>query len=203
MATPMMTERPWPGRALSQIPNAISVARVILVFPTVWCLWTGLYVQALVLMAIAGTSDAIDGWLARRFAWGSDFGAAIDPLADKLLVGALFLVFAIQGHLPVWVVGVVVGRDVVIMSGALAYRLLFHRIDFQPTFISKANTALQIVLVLLILLGLCEFQLVSDLAITLARPYGEWLLATLAVVSGMDYIVTWSRKAIRDARSQT
>ena len=82
-----MTERRCLQDAMSQIPNAISVGRIILVVPTAWCLWTGQYVDALVLMAIAGASDAVDGWLARRFNWSSQFGAAIDPLADKFLVG--------------------------------------------------------------------------------------------------------------------
>ena len=156
---------------MSQIPNAISVGRIILVVPTAWCLWTGQYVDALVLMAIAGASDAVDGWLARRFNWSSQFGAAIDPLADKFLVGVLFLVFAIQGQLAVWAVAVVVGRDLVIMAGALSYRMLFRHIEFQPTLISKANTAMQISIVLLILLGLCEFPTISDLAMSIAQPY--------------------------------
>lgn len=195
-----MAERGWLEGALSQVPNAISVGRIVLVLPTAWCLWTGRYVDALVLMAIAGASDAVDGWLARRFAWDSRFGAAIDPLADKLLVGVLFLVFAIQGQLPVWVVAVVVGRDLVILAGALAYRLLFRHIEFQPTFISKANTAMQIAIVLLILLGLCEFPVISALATDIAQPYGVWLLASLGVVSGLDYVITWSRKAIQDAK---
>lgn len=195
-----MTERRWLQGALSQIPNAISVGRIILVVPTAWCLWIGQYVDALVLMAIAGASDAVDGWLARRFDWGSRFGAAIDPLADKFLVSVLFLVFAIQGQLPIWAVAVVVGRDVVIMAGALSYRLLFRRIEFHPTLISKANTAMQISIVLLILLGLCEFPAISDLAMDIAQPYGVWLLASLGVVSGLDYVITWTRKAIQQGK---
>jgi cardiolipin synthase len=195
-----MAERSWLQIALSQIPNAISVGRIILVLPTAWCLWIGQYVDALILMAIAGASDAVDGWLARRFEWDSQLGAAIDPLADKFLVGVLFLVFAIQGQLPVWVVAVVVGRDLVIMIGAISYRLLFRSIEFHPTLISKANTAMQISIVLLILLGLCEFPVISDLAKSIAQPYGVWLLAILGVVSGLDYVITWSRKAIADSK---
>jgi len=195
-----MAERSWLQDALSQIPNAISVGRIALILPTAWYLWTGCYVEALILMAIAGASDAVDGWLARRFSWNSQFGATIDPLADKCLVGVLFLVFAIQGHLPVWVVAVVVGRDVVILVGAISYRLLFRHIEFDPTFISKANTAMQIFIVLLILLGLCEFPVISLLAVDIAQPYGVWLLAILGVVSGLDYVITWSRKAIADSK---
>lgn len=199
----MNAERSWLSNALSQIPNAISVGRVILVVPTAWCLWSGDYVAALVLMAVAGASDAIDGWLARQFDWSSQFGATIDPLADKFLVGSLFLVMAVQGHLPIWAVAVVVGRDVIIIAGAIAYRVLFQRIEFAPTFISKANTAMQIVVVLLVLLGLCDFPMISAFANKVAQPYGVWLLATLGVVSGLDYVVTWSRKAVQARRAQT
>ena len=69
-------------------------------------------------MAIAGASDALDGWMARRFQWMSRFGAAMDPVADKLLVATTFIIFTLQGHIPVWVAAIVLGRDAVIMTGA-------------------------------------------------------------------------------------
>ena len=77
-----------------QIPNLITLARIALVFPTTWLLWEARYVEGMILMSIAGASDALDGWLARKFSWGSRFGAAMDPVADKLLVAAMFLVFS-------------------------------------------------------------------------------------------------------------
>ena len=77
-----------------QIPNIITVVRIALVIPTTWLLWEGRYVEGLILMCIAGASDALDGWLARHFHWSSPFGAAMDPIADKLLIAAMFIVFA-------------------------------------------------------------------------------------------------------------
>jgi len=188
--------------ALRQIPNAITVARLVLVAPTAYCLLRGNYQLALVLMAVAGASDAVDGWLARRFDWTSRFGAALDPVADKLLVGVVFIVLTVQGHLPWWLVAIVVGRDAVILAGAGIYRLLFKHVELVPTFISKANTAMQIVLLLLFLLMLCELPLVSGWARLVIFPYGVWLVALLGVVSGLDYVVTWSRRAIRQARAR-
>ena len=149
---------------LRHIPNAITVVRVLLVIPTAWCLIEEQYVEALVLMAVAGASDAVDGWLARRFDWVSWFGAALDPLADKILVGVLFVTLTVKGVLPLWVAGIAIGRDLVILAGATVYRLLFKHIEFTPTLLSKANTAMQIVVLLVLLLSLCGFEYLSAIA---------------------------------------
>jgi cardiolipin synthase len=184
----------------AQIPNIITVIRILLVAPTAWLLWHGAYREALVVMAIASASDALDGWLARQYGWLSHFGAAMDPVADKLLVGTLFIVFTLQGHIPLWVAVIVLGRDVVILGGAGVYRLLFGKIEFAPTFVSKANTAMQIVVLLLMLLALCEVEFASLLAAMLVDPYCFWILAVLGVSSGMDYVVTWGLRAWRNTR---
>lgn len=182
----------------AQIPNLITVIRILLVAPTAWLLWYGAYREALVVMAIASASDALDGWMARQFGWLSNFGAAMDPVADKLLVGTLFVVFTLQGHIPLWVAVIVLGRDVVILGGAGIYRLLVGEIEFAPTMLSKANTAMQIVMLLALLGGLCEFGFVSSLAVQLVDPYCFWILAVLGVSSGLDYVVTWGLRAWRN-----
>ncbi len=187
---------------LSQLPNVITVVRVLLVIPTAFCLLTDRYVEALALMATAGASDAVDGWLARRLGVVSQFGAALDPLADKILVGVLFIALTMKGVLPLWVVGIAIGRDLVILGGALVYRLMFKHLEFAPTLISKINTAAQIVVLLLLLLGLCEFELLSPLARALTNPYGFWLVTVLATVSGLDYVVTWGRRAVFEHRTR-
>ena len=183
------------------LPNAITIARIIMVLPTAWLLWHRSYPAAFALMAIAGASDALDGWLARRYHWFSRLGAALDPVADKLLVVTMFVIFTAQGVIPLWVAAIVVGRDLVIMFGAILYRLLFGPFDFAPTFVSKANTAMQIVTVLLGLLGLCEFGVLSVVAMTLLDPYCFYILAVLGVVSGIDYVLTWGAKAINNRRA--
>jgi cardiolipin synthase len=188
---------------ISQLPNIITVVRILLVVPTGWLLLEGRYVESLVLMAVAGASDALDGWLARRFNWHSRFGAAMDPVADKLLVAAIFLILTVQGHIPVWVAAIVLGRDAVIMTGAGAYRLFFEPIQFAPTLFSKANTATQIVMLLMLLLGLCEFGRLSELSLRLVDPYCFYLLAVLGLGSGLDYVRTWGRKAWHHRRHGT
>ena len=182
----------------ANLPNLITVVRMLLVVPTAWLLFETHYVEALVLMSIAGASDALDGWLARRFHWTSRLGVAMDPIADKLLVAAMFIVFTVQGHIPVWVAVIVVGRDAFIMAGAGAYRLLFEVIEFAPTFISKANTAMQILMLLLLLLALCDFPTVSAIAAALVDPYCFYILAVLGISSGVDYLLTWGARAWRN-----
>lgn len=184
---------------LANLPNIITVARIALVVPIVWLLWEGHYIGALVLTALAGASDAVDGWLARRFDAVSQFGSAMDPVADKLLVASIFVIFALKGHLPVWLAVIVLGRDAVIMAGAAAYRLLFGHIEFSPTYLSKANTAVQIGVALLALVWLCGLGSLSAWLGVLVHPWGFYLLAVLAVASGLDYVITWGRKAWQEA----
>ena len=185
---------------LRNIPNLITLVRIALIVPTAWLLLDERYLAGLVLMAIAGVSDALDGALARRFSWASPFGAYADPLADKLLVSTLFVVLVWQGHVPVWLAVVVISRDVIIMSGALAYRLIFGKVDPDPSFISKLNTAMQITMLILVLVGLVPAGPLSEFAIAVLDPWGFVVVATLGVSSGVDYVFTWSRRAIREWR---
>ncbi len=186
---------------LAALPNVITVVRIGMVVPIAWLLWRGDYVVVLILTGVAGASDAADGWLARRLGAVSQLGAALDPVADKLLVVSIFVICAAQGHLPVWLAAIVLGRDVVIMCGAGVYRLLFGHIEFSPTYLSKANTAVQIAMALLVLLWLCGFGAISRLIGAALAPYGFYLLAALGVASGLDYVITWSVRAWREARS--
>ena len=185
----------------AQIPNAITVIRIVLIVPTAWLLWQQSYVLALVLTAVASASDALDGWLARHFNWTSHFGAAMDPVADKLLIGTLFVVFWIQGHIPPWLAIIVIARDGLILVGAGIYRWIFEKIDFAPTFVSKANTAMQIVMLLLLLVHQCQFGVLSRIADLLVNPYCFWIVALLGVSSGVDYVITWGLRAWRNANA--
>ncbi len=170
---------------------------MLLVLPAGWLLWLGRYPEALAIVAVAGASDALDGVLARRFGWRSAFGSMMDPIADKLLVLVVFVVFTMQGHIPLWLAVVVIARDMVILAGACIYRLLFGDIEMAPTPVSKANTAMQILVLLMLLLGLCGFGVLSKVALLVVDPWSFYVLAILGVGSGLDYVITWSLKAWR------
>ena len=183
---------------LRSIPNIITILRILLIVPTAGLLLDERYLAGLVLAAIAGLSDALDGALARRFSWSTSFGAYADPLADKLLVGTMFLILLWQGHVPLWLAVVVISRDVIILLGALAYRLTFEKVELNPSFISKLNTAMQITMLLLVLVGLVDAGPLSRFATAILDPWGFVVVATLGVSSGVDYVFTWGRRAIRD-----
>ena len=186
-----MSER---SQWIRQLPNAITVVRVVLVAPCGWLLWQDAILEALTLIAIAGASDAVDGILARRFDWRTRFGAFADPAADKLLVVVVFAVLAIKGHVPLWLVAIVVGRDLVIISGAFAFRQLIGHVEMAPTLLSKMNTAAQIVLLVLVLVALTAIAPVAAMAAA-TLPAAFYVVAASGVVSGIHYVVAWSHRA--------
>jgi len=157
--------------------------------------------EAFVLMIVAGVSDALDGYLARRFEWMSKLGATLDPLADKFLVAAVFIVFTLQGHIPVWVALIVLARDFTIVAGAGVYKLLYEEVDIAPTFLSKANTAMQIVTLCLLMGSMLSLGIVAEIAAGVLEPF-FYVLAVLGVGSGFDYVVTWGSKAYRQGKQR-
>ncbi|MEJ2575859.1 MAG: CDP-alcohol phosphatidyltransferase family protein [Gammaproteobacteria bacterium] len=178
------------------IPNLISVGRIILVFPVVWALVEERFGLALVLFAVAGVSDGLDGYLAKRYRWQSRLGGMLDPLADKLLLIATYFSLGWLGALPWWLVGLVLLRDVVIVTGAVVYNFHVEVIQAAPTLLSKINTLLQIVL------GLTAVVHVGVLAMP-AWVVGGLVaaVAVTTVASGVDYVVTWGTKARRHGHS--
>ena len=139
---------------------------------------------------MAGFSDGLDGFLAKRFAWRSRLGALIDPVADKLLMAGTFATLAHIGAIPLWLAAVVVCRDLVIVGGATAYNFLIAPVQGEPTRISKINTALEILFVVAVL-GRAAFGQPPEFAVTVL---GAGVLATV-VISGVDYVVAWSQRA--------
>lgn len=180
---------------LSWLPNAISVFRIALIVPVVLAIIDAEYSLALALFLVAGVSDGVDGFLAKRFDWHTRLGALLDPVADKLLMAASFVTLAYVGQIPVWLAGVVVFRDLVIIGGATTYNFLIAPVQGEPTRISKMNTALEILFVVGVLAS-AAFAVPGETAI---QVLGAGVLATV-VISGIDYVIAWSQRA-RAARA--
>lgn len=176
--------------SLRWLPNAISLMRIALVAPILWCITEDRFVLALALFFVAGFSDGVDGWLAKRFGWGTRLGALLDPIADKLLVAGAFVTLMITGHIPAWLAGAVVARDVVIVGGAMLYSWLIEPVEGEPTRISKLNTALELLLILFVL-SRAAYGWPDEITITVL---GAAVLVTV-VVSGIDYVWSWARRA--------
>jgi cardiolipin synthase len=164
--------------------------RIVLVAPILMLILKGSFGWALALFWLAGFSDGVDGYLAKRFQWHTRIGALLDPIADKLLVAGLFITLAYTGDIPVWLAAAVILRDVVIVAGATAYNFLVRPVQGEPTRVSKLNTALQL-LFLLFVISRAGFGWPDQISITVL---GAAVLITV-VISGVDYVWSWSRRA--------
>lgn len=189
-----------PGSATTSawrhLPNAITLARIVLVVPLVWLIAQHRFGAALIVVAVAGASDALDGLLAKRFGWQSWLGGVLDPIADKLLLVASFVSLNFVGALPLWLLALVVGRDLVIVAGATAYHFLIGPVTPQPSMLSKITTATQIICALALLLRLAVWP-ASENAFSTATAFLFALTALATLVSGAHYVFIWTRKALR------
>lgn len=179
---------------LSWIPNAICVVRILLVVPLVAALFSGAYTQALVLIVVAGLSDGLDGFLARTFDWRSRLGSLLDPAADKLLVVSTFVSLTTLDLVPFALTLIVVLRDVVIVSGALAYQRIAGHLEGEPTLISKLNTVCVLLFMVLTIMH-AEWALPDAFWLTLL---GAMVVFT-SITSGLTYVLIWSRRAQQPA----
>jgi cardiolipin synthase (CMP-forming) len=172
------------------LPNLICLVRFALIWPITAALYARENGTALALFIGAAVSDGLDGYLAKRFGWTSELGKVLDPLADKLLLVTVFVAGTWLGLIPWWLSAGVVARDVLIGLGALVYRLWFGPLQGRPTPLSKVNTGAQLLYVALVILGAA-----------LHRPPGAILAAAAfitfatTVLSGLDYILTFTRRA--------
>ena len=172
------------------IPNALTVLRIFLVFPTGWFIMQGDFRWALGLFFIAGVSDLADGYLARRFNWVSKLGGLLDPAADKVLMTVCYFAMAWQGLVPWWLFYVVVARDVIIVLGALAYQLLTRSLTMEPLFISKFNTALQLMLLTFLL-----WEAVFDWFPAVFDTLLIYAVLLTSLASGAAYVFEWAKRA--------
>jgi cardiolipin synthase len=174
------------------IPNLLSFFRILLTIPVIWALLEQQFVLALVLFFIAGVTDGLDGFLAKHFHWQSRLGGLIDPLADKALLVSAFLCLGGLGLMPSWLVALVIFRDVLIVSGALVYSIQIEQLNAEPSLISKLNTVLQIVLVLVVVVHHGVY-IMPDIVV----QGMIWSVAATTVLSGIAYVIEWTLRAMR------
>jgi cardiolipin synthase len=175
------------GHRLS-LPNLITIARILLVPVIVWAIGSGAMLFAFLLFLAAGVSDAVDGFLAKRFGMASAVGAYLDPLADKALIVSIYVALGINDALPRWLVILVVSRDIMIVAAVMLSWLMEKPVEVRPLAVSKANTAAQIVLATLVLarhgLGLeLDWLIWAGIAV----------VAALTLISVAAYVREWVR----------
>ncbi|RUA04160.1 MAG: CDP-alcohol phosphatidyltransferase family protein [Gammaproteobacteria bacterium] len=178
---------------LSSLPNALSILRIILTVPVVLFLLNHHFSWAMMLFFVAGVTDALDGWVAKRFSCQTRLGSILDPVADKLLLVSSFITLYLIGLLPLWLLALIFVRDLMIVSGTVGSFMGDRELEnslLSPSKLSKINTALQITLVL--------FLVATGLYPALVEWHAIFfiIVATSTVLSGADYIWIWSEKAI-------
>ena len=166
------------------IPNLITLGRILLVPVVVWAIYTDLPLLAFIFFLAAGVSDAVDGYLAKRFQMSSELGAYLDPLADK----SIYVTLGIAGNIPVWLVILVVSRDIMIVGAVMLSWVLGSPLKVKPLLVSKLNTAAQIVFAS-VLLGSLGLHINASGLITVLML----TVAALTLLSIAAYLVGWVR----------
>ncbi|MGE4165413.1 MAG: CDP-alcohol phosphatidyltransferase family protein [Xanthobacteraceae bacterium] len=170
------------------IPNLITLGRILLVPVVVWAIAAGQMLAAFVLFLIAGLSDAVDGYLAKRFNMTSELGAYLDPLADKALIVSIYVTLGIAGMIPRWLVILVVSRDIMIVGAVMLSWLIGSPLKVKPLLVSKLNTVAQIAFACLVLASL-GFSFRADDVLTILMG----LVAALTLLSIAAYVAEWVR----------
>lgn len=176
---------------LAYLPNLITVGRLVLTPLTVMAMVDGRFGIAFWLFVTAGLSDAIDGIVARQFNARTMIGAYLDPIADKVLLVSVYVTLGVNDQLPHWLVILVVARDVAIVGGVLLFATIGSGPAVHPLMVSKVNTAMQIILAVIVL-----GQLGLDIADFGLTPVFCYIVGATTIASGVAYLVVWSRKAM-------
>jgi cardiolipin synthase len=170
------------------IPNLITLARILSVPIVVWAITSGEMMIAFILFVIAGISDAVDGYLAKRFNMASELGAYLDPLADKALIVSIYVSLGVVGAIPRWLIIFVVARDIMIIGAVILAWLIGRPMEMKPLLVSKLNTVAQIVFACLVL-GSLAFGFNPG-------PLQPLLIYTVAVLTFLSialYLAEWIR----------
>jgi cardiolipin synthase len=170
------------------IPNLITLGRILLVPVVVWAIASGTMWLAFLLFLVAGVSDAVDGFLAKRFRMTTELGSYLDPLADKALIVSIYVTLGVNGLLPAWLVILVVSRDILIVGGVMLSWLLGSPVAMKPLLVSKLNTVAQIVFACVVLGSLGFHYEVPVLRLVLMG-----LVAILTLLSIAAYLAEWIR----------
>ena len=170
------------------IPNTLTIFRIMMVPLVIWAIGQGEFRIAVTAFVVAGITDGVDGFIARKFNQRTTLGAYLDPIADKALIVSIYVSLAIAGLLPRWLVILVVSRDVMIVGAVILSWLMDHPVTIKPLMVSKANTTVQIVLAATVLATLG-----TPLNLDALLPPLIGLVTILTIASMAAYLWAWMR----------
>ncbi len=171
------------------IPNFISLARLIAVPFIVYLILQASYGWAFWLFVLAGLSDALDGYIAKRMDQVSNLGSYLDPIADKVLLVGVYVMLGHKGLIDDLVVVLVVFRDLMIVGGVLLLFIFRNQTKVEPILVSKINTGAQLLLVTVVLA-----EAGNEFIIPMLDDLLSYLVIATTVLSGGWYLVRWGRQ---------
>lgn len=166
------------------IPNTLTLIRIILVPVFVILLMQDSFSYALLVFVVAGVTDGLDGFLARILKQQTVLGSYLDPLADKALIITAFVALSILDIIPGWLAVIVISRDCIILLGVSVLSLMSVSFEIRPAYVSKATTALQLLTVFIVLMSMLMPGYINHMMIVMLF----WITAFFTVVSGLNYI---------------
>lgn len=176
------------------IPNFITLGRIIAVPVVFWLLMVGQAKSAFFVFVLAGISDAVDGYLAKTYGWQTELGAYLDPIADKLLIVSIYVALGAKGEIPLWLVVAVVSRDIAIIGAVIIAWLMDHPVSIKPLAVSKMNTAAQLTLASFVL-----FDEAFGFGFEQTRQVLVWVTGFLTFMSLAAYLRAWVHHMMADA----
>lgn len=177
----------------SQLPNLLTLLRIVMVPVVIVLLNQHEYSLALLVFALAGITDGLDGWIAKTFNLQTRLGAMLDPIADKLLLVSTYAMLTVLGDIPFWLLVLVLFRDLLIVGGYWLLVAMDHKAEIQPIWVSKFNTFFQIMLVVLVLVDRAGWMAL-DSVIT-ATIY---IVVITTVASGYAYVRAEIRRVAQE-----
>jgi cardiolipin synthase len=169
------------------IPNFLTLVRIVLVPVVVIFLIQGAFLKALIVLIISGITDALDGFLARILRQQTVLGAYLDPIADKALLISCFVTLSVKGIIPGWLTVIVISRDVVILVGIAILTLMSVPFEVRPALVSKITTGLQLFTVLFSIM----FRIFPGAIDCIVIIVLNWTTAVFTIVSGLNYMFRW------------
>lgn len=179
------------------IPNVITIVRILAVPLAIWLIISGEYRVAFWVFVTAGVSDGVDGFIAKRFNQTTELGSYLDPVADKLLLVSIYVTLGFSRLIPAWLPIIVASRDIFIIGGVLIMVMIGHPLVVKPLMLSKVNTAAQIILA-----GGILFALGYGFADSNIWMWGYFAVAFLTLASGAQYLLGWVRQMASTEQEQ-
>ena len=172
------------------LPNIITISRLLLTPYIVWLILSENYVLGFIFFLISGVSDALDGFIAKRFNQHTLLGSYLDPIADKFLIVSSIVLLGYNGYVPIWLIIIIVSRDIAIFGAVIISWMLGTNLRIEPLIISKINTFLQIFYIVITFIVILNNQFLNEL-ITSIHEITTYLIAISTILSWMSYLKVW------------